>query len=232
MEEFLNVLKNIWYKIAPVFNKIHWIFWFIWLAGGLLAFGFIFANPQSQQNILNKIQQNVDAISQQYGKNLPLSTTEHSIPLSIATMKFTSPAFEPNGSIPSQYTCDGQGMSPPLQIGDAPPAAKSLVLIVHDPDAPIAGGFTHWVMWNIPPQTTAIAENTVPAGAVQGQNGAGGNKWTAPCPPSGTHHYQFMLYALDAQLDLPKTTNKDGLEEAVLEHIIGQAMLTGLYQKK
>ena len=152
------------------------------------------------------------------------------IPSSSTTMKLTSTAFENNKLIPSEYTCDGQGTIPPLQISAVPANAKSLALIVHDPDAPIAGGFTHWVMWNIPPQTPSIV-TMLPAGAIEGQNGASKTGWYNPCPPSGTHHYEFKLYALDTMLQLEPTTNKTALEKAMAGHILDEAMLVGLYKK-
>lgn len=146
-------------------------------------------------------------------------------------MKLTSSAFEDNGSIPSQYTCDGKNMSLPLEISDVPAEAKSLALIVDDPDAP-SGDWVHWVVWNISAEIPSIAENVVPAGAVQGKTSFGTNKWGGPCPPSGVHHYQFKLYALDSMLDIPASTDKAGLEKAMADHTIAQTTLVGLYQRK
>lgn len=157
---------------------------------------------------------------------------ENSIFSPSATMKISSPAFADSASIPSRYTCDGQNISPPLQIGQVPAEAKSLALVLHDPDAPAPGGFTHWVVWNIPPQTKEIPENALPMGAVQGRNGTGKSQWTAPCPPSGTHRYQFTLYALDTVLNIPSSTDQPGLEKAMQGHILAQQMLVGLYQRK
>ncbi len=146
-------------------------------------------------------------------------------------MKLTSTAFETNGPIPSQYTCDGQNVSPQLVIGEVPPVAKSLALIVDDPDAP-AGDWVHWLVWNIDPKTAEIAEGTVPPGAVQGRTDFGNNRWGGPCPPSGVHHYQFKLYALDATLDLPENTAKKDLEKAMEEHTVEQFTLVGTYQRR
>jgi len=145
-------------------------------------------------------------------------------------MKLTSPVFENNQYIPSKYTCDGEDINPPLEISEVPENARSLVLIVDDPDAP-AGDWVHWTVWNISPETTNIAENSVPAGAVQGMTDFGQAGWGGPCPPSGTHHYQFKLYALDTQLDLDSSTKKSDLEKAMQGHILDQAMLVGLYQR-
>lgn len=148
------------------------------------------------------------------------------------TMELMSSAFENNTAIPSQYTCDGKDLNPPLRIQDVPANAKSLALIVHDPDAPHQGGWTHWVVWNISPQTAEIAENTVPSEAIQGRTDFGTNKWGGPCPPSGTHHYQFILYALDTTLDLPPTTTKSDLEKAMEGHTIEKNMLVGTYERR
>ena len=142
-----------------------------------------------------------------------------------------SSAFADQGNIPAKYTCDGASVTPPLAISGIPAEAKSLALIVHDPDAPAAGGFTHWVIWNIDPASTNIPEGTIPEGAMQGRNGSGTVGFVGPCPPSGTHHYQFMLYALDAKLDLPDTTTKTDLEKILPEHVLDQTLLVGQYQR-
>lgn len=175
-----------------------------------------------------------DAIKNSTGifSNYSTQQTQPSISLTATAMKISSTAFEENTQIPSQYTCDGQNQRPTLQIAEVPTEAKSLALIVHDPDAPAPGGFTHWVIWNIPPQTVEILGNSIPAGAVEGKIGSGKNAWTGPCPPSGNHHYQFTLFALDTSLDIPSTTDKTGLEKAIEGHILAQNMLTGLYQRK
>ena len=145
-------------------------------------------------------------------------------------MKISSSAFEHNTSIPSQYTCDGQDVSPPLGIRDIPENTQSLALIVDDPDAP-GGTFVHWVVWNIPFDVTAIAENTVPAQAVQGKSDFGREDYGGPCPPSGSHRYFFRLYALDTKLDLPQGSDKTDVEQAMEGHILDKAELIGLYQR-
>ena len=117
-----------------------------------------------------------------------------------ARMKITSSAFQEGGNIPSKFTCDGSDTSPPLQITGVPSEAKSLVLIADDPDAP-SGLFTHWLVWNIPPQTNSIAEGSAPKG-VQGTNDFGKSGYKGPCPPPGTHRYSFKIFALDRELDL------------------------------
>lgn len=132
--------------------------------------------------------------------------------------------------MPKKFTCEGANINPELQIQNVPENAKSLALIMHDPDAPVAGGFTHWVMWNIAPTTTVIKQESVPPGAVEGMNSRGPG-YTGPCPPSGVHHYEFRIYALDGMLDLPTSTNKAGLESVIQKHLIAETLLTGLYQK-
>lgn len=142
-----------------------------------------------------------------------------------------SSVFENEGNIPDKYTCKGQSVNPPLEISGVPEGAKSLALILHDPDAPLAGGFTHWVMYNIDPKTSDIAENSVPAGAVQGNNGAGKPSYTGPCPPSGTHRYYFYVYALDTVLQFQAPPNKAELEQAMQGHILEQGELMGKFSK-
>ncbi|HYV33271.1 MAG TPA: YbhB/YbcL family Raf kinase inhibitor-like protein [Candidatus Limnocylindria bacterium] len=150
-------------------------------------------------------------------------------------MQITSPAFLDNQSIPEQYTCDGQSLSIPLNFSNVPAEAKSLSLVMDDPDVPTAllpsGLFVHWVVFNMPATTTELAENQTPPG-IQGNNGAGKAAYTAPCPPDKQHRYFFKLYALDAMLNLPGGATKDQLEQTMEGHIIAQAQLIGLYNKK
>ncbi len=143
----------------------------------------------------------------------------------------TSPAFQNNGDIPAKYTCQGDDVNPPLKISGTPEGAKSIVLIMDDPDAP-AGTWDHWVVWNIRPATTEINENSVPPGTVQGKNSWGRNGYGGPCPPSGKHRYFFRLYALDIELDIPQSSGKVDVEKAMEGHVIGRTHLVGLYQKK
>lgn len=144
-------------------------------------------------------------------------------------MKITSPAFENNKNLPSKYTCDGEGVNPPLSFSEIPTAAQSLALIVDDPDAP-SGTFVHWTVWNIDPKSTGIAENSIPAGAIQGITSYGESKYGFPCPPSGTHRYFFKLYALDTKLYLP-SVKADSLEKAMVGHTLDQAEIIGLYSR-
>ena len=147
-----------------------------------------------------------------------------------AKMKVTSSAFQQGANIPSKFSCDGPNTSPPLQISDVPTEAKSLVLIVDDPDAP-SGLFTHLVVWNISPQATTIAEGSTPKG-VQGTNDFGKSGYGGPCPPSGTHRYYFKVFALDRELDLPVGAKRSQLDSAIKGHVIAQGELMGRYSRK
>jgi len=146
-------------------------------------------------------------------------------------MKLSSPAFENNQTIPSKYTCDGEDISPSLEISETPEGAKSLVLIIDDPDAPM-GTWDHWIVWNITPLISSIEENSIPEGAVQGTNSFGKQPYGGPCPPSGVHHYRFKLYALDTRLELNPSSTKKDVEKAMEDHILDQAELIGLYQRQ
>jgi Raf kinase inhibitor-like YbhB/YbcL family protein len=139
----------------------------------------------------------------------------------------SSPIFAEDGTIPKKYTCKGDNISPPLEIRDVPEDAVSLALILHDPDAP-NGDFLHWTIWNIPPDTKSIDEGSVPSGAAQGKTGFGKTGYGGPCPPSGTHHYEFDLYALDKNLNTSAGATRQMLEQAMSGHIIAQTKLVGL----
>src|ERR1700757_1445808 len=147
-----------------------------------------------------------------------------------ARMKITSSAFQEGGNIPSKFTYDGSDTSPPLQITRVPSEAKSLVLIADDPDAP-GGLFTHWLVWNIAPQTNSIAEGTAPKG-VHGKNDFGKSGYRGPCPPPGTHRYSFKIFALDRELDLPSGAKRGQLDAAMKGHVIAQGELIGRYARK
>jgi Raf kinase inhibitor-like YbhB/YbcL family protein len=146
-----------------------------------------------------------------------------------AKMKITSSAFQEGANIPSKFTCDGSDASPPLQIADIPSEAKSLALIVDDPDAP-SGLFTHWIVWNIPPQTSAVGEGNTPKG-VQGTNDFSKSGYGGPCPPSGTHRYCFKIFALDRELDLPFGAKRGQVDAAMKGHVVAQGELMGRYSR-
>jgi Raf kinase inhibitor-like YbhB/YbcL family protein len=145
-------------------------------------------------------------------------------------MKITSSALQEGANIPSKFTCDGADTSPPLQIADIPSEAKSLVLVVDDTDAP-GGLFTHWTIWNIPPQTGAVEEGSAPNG-VHGTNDFGKSGYGGPCPPSGTHRYYFKIFALDRELDLPFGAKRGQLDVAMKGHVVAQGELMGRYSRK
>jgi len=149
----------------------------------------------------------------------------------MSELSIASPAFLPDGTIPSKYTCDGDDVNPPLSIGNVPEKTRSLALIVDDPDAPV-GTWVHWVVWNIRAGTREIPENSVPPGALQGTNDFRKQEYGGPCPPSGTHRYFFKLYALDAPLTAQAGATKARIEEAMKEHVLAQAELVGLYRRK
>jgi hypothetical protein len=156
--------------------------------------------------------------------------------VAMAAFSLTSPAFKEGGSIPSKYTCDAAqaNPSPALAWKDAPANAKSFVLIMHDPDAPMAGGFTHWVLFDMPATTKQLPEG-FQAGSVgvSGNSGFGRGGYGGPCPPSGSHHYHFMLSALDVPtLGLQAGATKADVEKAMQGHVVGTAELIGTYQRR
>jgi len=156
------------------------------------------------------------------------------------SLTITSSAFRHNADIPTRYTCDDEDMSPPLSWTGVPAGAKSLVLIVDDPDAPDPKApkmtWVHWVLYNIPPGTTSLAEDVdakdLPKGTLEGINDWKRTGYGGPCPPVGRHRYFHKIYALDTMLpDLGRPT-KAKLEKAMLGHILAQAELIGGYQRK
>jgi Raf kinase inhibitor-like YbhB/YbcL family protein len=145
-------------------------------------------------------------------------------------MELKSPAFEHGGKVPSRHTCDGEDLSPALEIGGVPPGTAALALVMDDPDAP-GGTFDHWLVWNIPPGTTEVPEGAEPQG-VQGRTGFGKQGYGGPCPPGGTHRYRFKLYALDRQLDLKAGARKGQLEAAMKGHVLAETLLQGTYARR
>ncbi len=145
-----------------------------------------------------------------------------------AHFQMTSSAFAEGGPIPVKYTCKGENVSPPLIVRDVPAGAVSLALIMHDLDAPISD-FLHWTVWNLKTDLPFLVENELPKGALQGTNDAGKIGYTGPCPPSGTHHYQFDLFALNAQLNVSNGANRQVVEKAIADHTIAKTTLTGLF---
>ncbi len=150
-------------------------------------------------------------------------------------MKIESTEFSNNSPIPSKYTCDGEKINPPLDFLEIPPGTKTLVLIMEDPDVPRTirpdGMFDHWLIWNMPSTTKGIAENSVPTGVV-GQNTRGTLEYIPPCPPDREHRYIFTLYALEATLQLERTSSKADLLKAMESHIVEYTQLVGTYNRQ
>jgi len=148
----------------------------------------------------------------------------------------TSSAFEPGGTIPKLYTCDGPDVSPPLRWTDPPPGTRSLALICDDPDAPV-GTWVHWVLYSLPPEIRELPEGvppqpTLPGGGKQGRNDFRKIGYGGPCPPRGpAHRYFFRLYALDADPGLEPGATKQELLKAMTNHILAQAELMGRYRR-
>ncbi|HET9947501.1 MAG TPA: YbhB/YbcL family Raf kinase inhibitor-like protein [Longimicrobiales bacterium] len=151
-------------------------------------------------------------------------------------MILRSDAFADGRKIPLEYTCEGDDVSPPLQWADVPADAKTLVLIVEDPDAP-RPPWIHWVLFNLPAEgTPSLARDLsgsgrLPAGTVEGVNSWGTVGWRGPCPPSGTHRYVFRSWALDHALDLPPGTSAAEVRDAMQGHQLAEATLTGRYAR-
>jgi Raf kinase inhibitor-like YbhB/YbcL family protein len=148
--------------------------------------------------------------------------------LAQAPFALASPAFAAGQALPSRYARTHENISPALEIRGVSAQAKSLALIVDDPDAPV-GLFTHWLVWNISPDTTLIAEGAPPPGSRQGKNSEGDAAYDGPSPPSGTHRYFFHLYALDAPLPTAAGADRGALEAAMRGHVVAETQLMGTY---
>lgn len=148
----------------------------------------------------------------------------------VDTISVTSTAFTDGAAIPSQYTCEGANVSPPLAWAGVPADAAALALVVDDPDAP-SGTFTHWVVLDIPVVSTGVAEDAVPAGAPQARNSADRASYFGPCPPGGTHHYRFTVYALSATTGLPDGATLDAALRAVSDLAIARGRLVGTFTR-
>jgi Raf kinase inhibitor-like YbhB/YbcL family protein len=156
-----------------------------------------------------------------------------------AKLEISSPAFQADSAIPAKYTCQDEDSSPALTWTGVPQGAQSLALIVDDPDAP-GGTWVHWVVYNLPADSSGLAEGAsqgnasifnLPSGALQGSTSFNRSDYGGPCPPSGQHHYYFKLYALDIQLE-SAGLDKTALLKAMEGHILAQGELIGLYQKQ
>lgn len=141
-----------------------------------------------------------------------------------------SPAFSQNGAIPSEYTCDGAELSPPLSWSTVPTGTKSIAIFVDDPDAP-KGKFTHWLVTGIPASTTSLDKGVaLPEGAVASKNDKGLAGYAGPCPPAGRHRYVFRVYALDVAI--PRGVSRSELLNVVTRHVLATGQLVGTYQKQ
>ena len=150
--------------------------------------------------------------------------------LNVQDLEIQSPAFESHGAIPSRHATDGEDVAPELRWSGVPEGTKSFAVVVHDPDAPLVDGFTHWVAYNIPGDATRLPEG---GGEVtHGVNSYGGNGYggCAPPPGHGTHHYYFWVYALDEDLQLEPGLTRRDLLERIEDHVIEQARVVGTYE--
>jgi len=155
-------------------------------------------------------------------------------------LTFTSCPFESGASIPTEYTCEGEDVSPPLAWSGVPDAAESVALIVDDPDAP-GQTFTHWVLVNLPPTQTQLVRDvdlqhhlgTAEPAPVEGANGFGGTGYGGPCPPpgDGPHRYFFRLYALDTVLDVGPGASKQQVTDAMNGHVLAETDYMGTYER-
>jgi Raf kinase inhibitor-like YbhB/YbcL family protein len=153
---------------------------------------------------------------------------------SIFALTLKSSAFEANKPIPIQYTCAGDDQPVPLSWENSPAGTQSFALVLTDPDAPL-GVWTHWLVYNIPNTENSLYvkdPNSLPAGTLSGKNSWQHTDYQGPCPPSGTHRYFFVLYALNQMLSLPANATREELEKAMKGHVLARAQLMGTYQRK
>jgi Raf kinase inhibitor-like YbhB/YbcL family protein len=181
------------------------------------------AEPTAQPEVTEPAQPPADETSQPQEKEGEV----------MATLQVTSPSFAHEGAIPLEFTCDGADVSPALSWTAGPEGTQSYALIMDDPDAP-RGTWVHWVAWNIPRPSLVDAipaQEALDDGTMQGMNSWPKCGYGGPCPPSGTHRYYFKVYALDATLDLPPSTNKEALLKAMEGHVLAEGELMGTYQR-
>lgn len=143
-------------------------------------------------------------------------------------LKVSSPAFDDGGNIPKKYTCEGEGINPPLKVDKIPSGTKTLAIIMEDPDTS-HGTFDHWIAWNIPPENP-IEENRTTG--ISGTNGAKKTGYYPPCPPSGSHRYFFYVFALNESLKLNEGASKQELKDEMDKHVLAIGVLMGRYQKE
>jgi Raf kinase inhibitor-like YbhB/YbcL family protein len=150
--------------------------------------------------------------------------------LNVADLRVSSPAFGGHRAIPARHTGDAEDVSPPLRWEGAPEGTRSFAIVVHDPDAPLVDGFTHWVAYGIPAGATELEEGA--SGLTQGRNSFGNDRYNGPAPPPGhgPHHYYFWVYALDRELELEPGLERRELLERIEDHVLEQARLIGTYE--
>jgi Raf kinase inhibitor-like YbhB/YbcL family protein len=152
--------------------------------------------------------------------------------LNVADLKLSSPAFSGHGAIPARYAGDGEDIAPALEWSGSPEGTKAFAVVVHDPDAPLVDGFTHWVAYGIPGDASGLPEGG--GDATSGTNSFGNQGYNGPAPPPGhgTHHYYFWVYALDDASDLPPGLDRRDLFARIEDHVIEQARLVGTYKNE
>lgn len=152
--------------------------------------------------------------------------------LNVAALKLSSPAFPGHSRIPDRHTSQGEDVAPPLEWSGVPDGTRAFAVVVHDPDAPLVDGFTHWVAYGIPGEATGLSDGG--AVATQGTNSFGEQSYNGPAPPPGhgTHHYYFWVYALDEDLDLEPGLDRRALFDRIEDHVIEQARLVGTYKNE
>lgn len=150
-----------------------------------------------------------------------------------ASLRITSTDFAEGGKIPEKFACD-TGISPALAWSQPPAGTRSIAIVVEDPDAPL--GFIHWVVYGLPGDARELPEGAssqpLPGNAQMGKNGYGGNGYAGPCPPFGSHHYIFRVYAVDASITLPSGASKEQLDAAITRHVLAKGKLVGIYGRK
>lgn len=146
-------------------------------------------------------------------------------------MRISSNAFQEGERIPRTYTCEGPNISPPLQFSEVPSSARTLALMVEDPDAP-ARPWVHWLVYNIPADASGFGEGEIAEGGQEGICNGGTYGYEGPCPPTGEHEYHFKLYALDCSLDVPRNADRSAILEAMRGHELAHAVLKGMYRKE
>jgi Raf kinase inhibitor-like YbhB/YbcL family protein len=150
----------------------------------------------------------------------------------LSALEVASPAFMDGDSIPVEFTCDGENVSPPLEWSQGPESTEEFVLIVDDPDAP-QGISTHWILIHIPPDTTSIERGAVPNGAMEVETRAGEAGYRGPCPPEGEEHeYRFTVYAVDTVIDVSQDAGRNDVLAALEDHIVAGGQLSGMYRRE